>query len=316
MDKIDKIMRRQEGIIDCHTHAGLSIYSFYQGLYPAMQSLEDLVKKTDSTKVDWIICFPHSDFYFCTREMLEENQPIPSGLGKFPFEIANRYFLMEVELCGQKVLPFVVFHPTLLAKKQCEEIKNWHERHHIFGLKLLTRNTGCSIRDVIGTPFVDLLRASKWPLVVHSGHDSQSNPLNVFEFAEIYPDIKICVAHCGRFIKEFWSRIYQYGNIFVDVSPFLLSCLDAQKIQREKGHLLELDYTDPHKVIAKLHEYLPSRLLWGTDEPWTKVSRISYSGKLDGGFSYEEEKKFLDSIDLELRKTIAWQNPKYFLSAI
>jgi len=313
MNKIDKIMKQQEGIIDCHAHAGLSIYNFYHGLYPAIQSLEDLVRKANGGKVDWIICFPSSDFYFCTKEMLEEDQFVSSGLGKFPFEMANRYLLMEVKIYGQKVLPFLAFHPTLLPEKQCEEIKKWHERCHIYGLKLATGSTGCSIKDIVDTIFVDLLRIFKWPLIVHSGYDLQSNPLNVFEFAEIYPDIKICVAHCGKFIKEFWGKVGRYDNIFVDVSPFLLSCLDAQKTQEKKGHLLELNYANPREVIATLYKYLPNRLLWGTDEPWTKISRTSYNGKLDGSYSYEEEVGFLKSLNPELRKAIAWRNPKYFL---
>ncbi len=310
-DKLKEICEyKRTGVIDCHSHSGVLLYNFYKLLYPSLQSLEDLFRKMDKEQVNWSICFPMSSFFFSVKEMFMDYQLINSGMEKIPFEIANKYFLMEVRMFGDRILPFINFNPTLLAKQQCAQIVEWSDEFGLYGLKLPTTGNLCSALDLLGTPFVSLAEKFNWPIMVHSGRDDKSDPMNILKFSERHSDIRICAAHSARYSKDFWDKVKFYRNVFVDISPFLLSCSD--NVFQKSETIISLDFESPAKVIDNLFDMLPDRLLWGTDEPWTKIVRDPKNGSLVGA-SYELEKKFLDSLSFEVREAIAWKNPKKFL---
>lgn len=307
MTKRDMILSRvSKGIIDCHSHCGVLNHNFYKNIYPCTQSVEDLAMKMNIAGVDWSICFPMPN---------SSN----SSSGSFsaddvPFEKVNEYFLMEVGSFGSKVVPFVYVHPLAGVERQCERIHEWSMNNEIYGMKFSCNGTGANIRDFKNSDLMSLLASNDWPILFHSSRSDDCNPLSALELSELYPGTRICVAHSGRFFCDFWDNVGVFDNVFVDISPFLLSCIDMTEFLSSRS-VLDFDYSEPVKVLRGLYSLLPTRLLWGTDEPWTKISRsLSNNGSFKIlGASYVEEKKFLDTIDDEIREAIAWDNPIKFL---
>lgn len=309
--KLKKLKDQNQGFIDSHSHSGVSLFAFYHGFYPCIQSLEDLVSKSRKNEIDWLISTPMSDFYFSLPAMFKQGQLTESGLQKFPFEIANRYFLSEVSMWGEGVLPFLMIHPTFKIKEQCQQIEQWANEYEIFGLKLPINGMGCTAVDLNFSPFVEILRDFNWPILIHCGNDDQSHPKNILKFSEKNPDIKVCAAHGARFCKDFWREIEFDCQIYVDTSPFLLLCEDT--LNREKDGLLNLDFSSSEKVIEEMFQRLPDRLLWGTDEPFTKISRGAWSKEIEGGTNYKEEVRFFKNLNPDIKSKIAWKNTKEYL---
>jgi len=89
-----------------------------------------------------------------------------------------------------------------------------------------------------------------------------------------------------------------------------LLCRDT--LGKDKIDVLALDYDSPEKVIREQNALIPKRLLWGTDEPWTKVAKMCMDSEVKGT-SYEKEKIFLDSLAETIKEEIAWLNPRIYL---
>ncbi|MEI7690066.1 MAG: amidohydrolase family protein [bacterium] len=299
-NKLAEIKGQQTGVIDCHTHAGISVYNYARTIYPSVQSIEDLVRKALYNNVNWLICTSMS--MYLPFEAVESKK-------QFPYELSNNYLMMETALFGANVLPFAAYHPTENVRKQCDLLESLHAKFGLYGLKLFTLETNCGVTE-INPLLLELASKNNWPILTHSGRDLASHPLNVIRFAEKYPEVRVCVAHCGRFLKKFWCEVIQHPNIYVDVSPFLLLCKDAS--EKDEIGLLPLDYNSPEKVIIELNNLIPKRLLWGTDEPWTKVTR-TWKDREARGTNYEREKMFLDSLTVSIRKDIAWLNTRAYL---
>lgn len=315
MNKKKELLDSRNSVyIDSHTHAGVSFFALYHGLYPCMQNLDELAQKSKSNGIHWTIVAPLFDFYFSFYEMFQNKELIESGLQRAPFEVANKYLLDEVRKYGQNALPFLAIHPLYRVEEQCKKIYEWAKEFGIFGLKLFIAGMDCSVSDLKGSQFVDILKGFDLPLLVHCGREEKSSAVNILDFAQKYPDIRICAAHAGRFERDFWENIGTFNNVYVDVSPFLLLCKDT--FATPLSNVLDLDYGHPFRVIHEIYQLIPFRLLWGTDEPFTKISRTPWSGKIEGGYGYEGEAGFFHSLPGSLKKNIALFNTKRFLGLL
>lgn len=311
-DKSLLLRNQKDGLIDSHTHIGMSFFAFFHGLYPYMENLENLIEKTKKGNINWIITFPLFDFSFDFENLFDRGKLTRSNLQEVPFELSNKHLLTEVRRFGEKVLPFLAIHPNYSVNKQCKKILEWKEKNEIFGLKLFTCGMNCTALSIDNSPFLDLLKSFGWPILIHSGNDDNSDPINVIRLAEKNPDIKVCVAHGARFKNDFWREIENHRNVYVDVSPFLLLCEDTLK-KEDKNKILNLNYYSPIDVIKGLYKKIPTRLLWGTDEPFTRISRKPWNSVIEGGVGYKGEVKFLNSLDSSIVKNIAWRNTKEYL---
>lgn len=81
------------------------------------------------------------------------------------------------------------------------------------------------------------------PVMIHTGTEEDSRPLNYLRFALLHPSVRFNFAH-GRPLCEAEKCLEASANVFVDVS-----CMSAD---------------DVHKLIR---DGWSNRLLWGTDFP-------------------------------------------------
>ena len=66
------------------------------------------------------------------------------------------------------------------------------------------------------------------------------------------------------------------NNLFLDTCPLLPRCADLSKKRSES--LEDLDYSNPQAVLLHFAHRFTTRILWGTDAPWTYYGRLDASG--------------------------------------
>jgi hypothetical protein len=109
----------------------------------------------------------------------------------------------------------------------------------------------------------------------------------------------------------------EMDNIFFDTSPFLSHCKFAANniegyVSRNR---FNTNYTNPVEALIEFSEYLKGKLMWGSDEPWTKIS--DSQGNQLTKFSYKDERTLLLEVIQHKRedlvKEIAMSNPLRFI---
>lgn len=88
-------------------------------------------------------------------------------------------------------------------------------------------------------------------MVLHLSTENETRPEKFLNIVENNEGIKFQVAHCANGVKEIISALDEYSNLFVDTSAIS---------HRYYGHI-------PVKDIVENH---PDKVLFGSDEPWTK----------------------------------------------
>jgi len=307
----------EEVVVDCHTHAsGIDAFNFFVPRAPSSQSINELEEKITRAGVSYCIVFPMPfTLYYNPRLALKEGKLQPSGLENFPYEVENKTLLYEVGLSSGRFIPFLAIDPKEKVEKQVEFLR---KSRRYFGLKLHTMATQSSVEDLENSPFLEILQERDIPLMVHSGREKNTLPITILNFAKRHPNIRICIAHLAGFDSWVLQQISTIPNLFVDTSPFSVCCNLATK--RDPGYLsdqnLEIDYSDPVKVLVSIYGLLKEHIIWGTDEPWTTITDPK-TGKIIIKSSYTQERLILEKLAQagfsEIKYKIANYNIKRFL---
>ncbi len=267
-------------IIDIHTHIGVSWKRVFHNLFPSSQAANDLVLKMEKSGIDFAVVFPFETTLYDDPRIYERN--IHLGLTEFPYKLENEILLLQVEAVGKgKLLPFLAIDPKRKVRAQIVQLEKLVSQHQVLGLKIHTQATFSKATDLIGSPFIDFVRRHELPLLFHTHTSEHANPVYVLELALRYPDINMCAAHFGGFIKEFYEKIDKEnpGNLFIDCSPLLVCSKLTPLAAKKRGfEILPLDYNNPRNVIFEMAKHYPDRLMFGSDEPFSTYinPRIDY----------------------------------------
>jgi predicted TIM-barrel fold metal-dependent hydrolase len=299
-------IKKHVSTIDIHTHScGIDQYNYQKPRLHMTQSLRDLELKEGFASVDWFLTSPMpSTTYYDTRNFKS------IGLDQFPFQLSNQALLYECKFYGKKALPFLSIHPTKKVDEQIGLVSKACESDMVFGLKFHTLSTHTYPQDLCSSKFVSILEEYKLPLLIHSGEDKYSNPLDILKMSESCEDIRICISHAGFFNKELFENVDSYKNIFIDSSPFGVLCA-LMKMKQLRGEKIDINYSNPQKALEDLYKLIPDKLMWGTDEPFT--SYTDKNGKMLVSGNIFQEKKILDSVVVKIKKKISYENPLRFL---
>lgn len=275
-------------IIDCHTHAGApDIANRERRFSPFEQSVHLLEEKMAQTGIWGAIVFPFPNTTFYDPQLYNRQKILrPSGKQAFPYQLENQQLVSE---CHGKnhLFPFTCIDPKHESEKQLDFLSSLMEQRSIFGLKFHGYAIQASPQDLIQAGFVDF--AIKWniPILFHSGTDEYSLPEKVLLLAKKFPKLRVSIAHFGQFKQNLLEQIPNYQNVFIDCCPSLY-LLDMAK--KGSKWVYEPNYIVPDSPVQTLLEYyhlLTSHLLWGTDEPWTRM--VTPDGVVQSNHNYPEE---------------------------
>lgn len=285
-------------LYDIHTHIWIQKNNLYnEECFPRKNYILDLVNSYQG-KIDKIVTFP--------MPSITNNLTIP-----YLLENNNLLYTIENEKFEDKVLPFLCLHPKIKLSEQLENIYIIIKNYKIYWIKFHTLDTNSSIDDFFNnSEIISFLRDFKLPVLIHSANfEWVENCDNIFYYAEKYKDINILVAHMMWFSKVFFEKLrnFNWKNLFFDTSPFLWMC-NFYKNFDFKNNTLNLDFSNPKKVLNFLYENYPNNIIWWSDQPFENFSDnwiISYNIK--------DELNFLFSFEHKIIRKIASENSENFL---
>ncbi len=327
---IEKI-KNAKGIIDGHTHIGISTRNFVQSAYPYCLSFEDLVIRMKSLGIAYSVIFGFDSIYYKTTREVQKNVTVNKTIARFPYEIENINMFKEVydifkEYSHMAIL-FALFDPSRETKKQAKLLEELYNTYPFFGVNTIPVYIRSYINDLEtnGKPILDFVIKHNLPITFHSSSndvvDPWSSVYDIIKFAEKYPELRVCLAHTARFHKPTLDKAFSLKNCYVDLSAFFIHCELARinhRIVATKKDRFPANYNNPCSVIKKLVETYPDTIIWGTDTPYYYFMQKHYSAtkelsELYLRCSFDQEFKILKSLPQKYILKISNENTKHYL---
>ncbi len=179
---------------------------------------EDIYKAMDEAGVSFSVVFPSA---YDSEDLLESS-----------LEIIEK----------EKLIPFLRFNPN---KHSLEEVKNIEEG--FLGFKLHPRLENFDPLDEKFYNIFDFIERAGKPVIFHTDpYDPKSDPYRILELKEIFPRLKIVLAHFVLDNMDVFRKIKRLEDVYIETS-FCLSPKILEKRVKEVG---------------------PERFLFGSDFPY------------------------------------------------
>lgn len=310
-------------LIDCHTHIGVDPAFYVRGHFPYAQDYRGLVQQASRYGVQKLMTFPFVAYF--GWEGLEVAPPAVEGDFSIPYAFENRRMLEEIfELntdLASVALPLMIVDPARNQAAQVQVLRRLLEKYPIFGLKIQATVIQAPIRSLLagGRCLVDLAEEWNIPMLIHSSiapDDIWSQCGDILDVAEARPAVRFCLAHSCRFHRPSMERLASLPNTWFDCSAHAIHCdaaVDNLKVVAVPDERLQTDYSRPDVVMKALHDFLPDRMMWGSDAPF-----YSYAATHDGVTirllsSYEREISALGLLSPAEKSAIMHDNILRFL---
>lgn len=303
-------------IIDCHTHAGApDVANRERNFFPWVQSVAELEEKLAEAGV-WgaaVFPFPNTTFYEPSAYNLDKSLVV-SGRQPFPYADENQVLLDQAE-GKSNIFPFACIDPNFETEAQLTYLSSLMKgKPKIFGLKLHGYAVQGNAMQLAETGFADFAVAHNIPITFHSGSDQHSLPEHALNLAKLYPKLRVNLAHLATFKESVLDEIKDYPNVFTDCCPLTYLNDMAKEDSRWVNKPNHIVIDRPELTLIQYYQKLQDQLLWGTDEPWTKM--ITPDGIVRSDHSLAEEAEVLSTLESLLPvavKSIAHDNTLRFL---
>jgi hypothetical protein len=201
----------------------------------------------------------------------------------------NMWVLEQTEFArtlvpGIRVQPFFLLSPETLG--QFHEIGDnfdgvkLHLRYINFPYFREPRKTRVIVSDILDRETVKMLVERNMPVVYHTGPDEHlSNPNDLLDLKEQYPELSIILAHFCRFDKRAIERVAELPNTYIDVSPMgvIPECI-------RQGLWFSGDYdiipTPEQRMAAIASSLPPEKVLFGSDVPLFRMYGGTYEAEI------------------------------------
>jgi predicted TIM-barrel fold metal-dependent hydrolase len=310
-------------LIDCHTHIGVDPAFYLRGHFPYAQDYRALADQARRNGISRLVTFPFVAYF--GQEGLAVPAPWNERDFSVPYAFENRRMLEEIfELnadLASIALPFAIVDPARRQEEQAKVLRSLHERFPIRGIKIQPTMIEAPIRSLLDGGRVLVNLAAEWniPMLIHSSiapADIWSQASDILDVAEARPDVRFCLAHSCRFHRASLERLGRLPNTWFDCSAHVIHChaavagMDIVAVPEER---LDTDYSRPEIVMKALYDFLPDRMMWGSDAPF-----YSYAGTHDDSTlrlfsSYEREVTALELLTEREKTAICHENTLQFL---
>lgn len=260
-------------IIDIHTHsAGIALGQLLAGKYPYVQDICDLSDNIKRSGIHFAVSFPMVyPVYYNIRELKYNKKYIESGNCDYPYQLENvALYSMIEEMKIKNIIPFPAVSTNAKIDEQLQLLSELDSQYVVNGIKYHPKIERKNVLSDEFKPFVEFALKRDIPVMIHTDMSDEAHPMNVIQLAKIYPNLRICAAHCAHFDEEFWSVVQEYGNVYVDTSPFLRICSDMNNNSMNTTKKIISDYSNPLVVLENLFKRIPNQLMWGTDTPYNR----------------------------------------------
>lgn len=319
-------------IIDAHAHLGMTLKGYANVEYPYAQTLEGLYYRQLAGGVDVTVVFPFSpDLYFDRKQLVKGHLvPAENPLSPAPYAVENRLLMSEVfQFCPEhasRFIPFVSVDPARAIQAQLDALTELAVEFPIYGIKISPILCQSRAIELLGKgqPLMTFARDRDLPILFHTTADPRetfSQPADLFQIIEAYPDLRFCLAHCIGFHRAFLERAAATPNVWVDSSAMTIQVRLAQAdniIMAPPETRFPADYTRPERVMESLCRAFPETMIWGSDSPaYTYIcNREQASGVVEEfrlKATYEDEKFVLDQLPEDLRQKAGNRNTVQWL---
>lgn len=310
--------------IDCHTHIGVDPAFYVNGNFPYACDYRALLEQARRHGIDRIMVFPLVSYF--GLESLGMQPPVTAENDfSVPYAFENRRHLREIYDLGgdisETALPLVILDPSRKQKEQVAVLRTLRERYAISGLKIQATMIESPIRDLLaeGSCFVDL--AAEWdvPMLIHSSiaaSDLWSQAGDILDVAEARPEVRFCLAHSCRFDQPSLERLGTLPNTWFDCSAHAIHCdcaVDGLQTVALPDRRLKTDYRRPEVVMKALYDFLPDRMMWGSDAPFYSYVEEKNGKVLRLLSSYQREVDALELLNPTEQNAILYENTVRFL---
>ena len=149
---------------------------------------------------------------------------LPLRSEQYGWRVSNEYIAQVVAQAPERLIGFASVSP--LAHDSDRELRHAIEELNLRGLKLHPPLQMFDPGDPRCFPIYEMMQSYGLPVLFHTGSgparlsDRYSNPYLVDEVAVHFPDLKIVLAHAGRFwYEDTLTMMRRHGpNIYVDIS--------------------------------------------------------------------------------------------------
>lgn len=310
--------------IDIHSHAGVQVREAAQISYPYCSSIEDLAYRQRANGVDVSVVFPISPaFFFDLPTYIETGRLAAAGkpISRAPYERENRLLLTEVyRFCpehARRFLPFISVDPGRCIQKQIRTLRELEREFPIYGVKISPVACQSRVSELLGRgrALLEFSAERGWPVLFHvstSEGEKYSQAADTFAVVERHPDLRVCLAHCIGFHREYLERADALPNVWVDTAALKIQvelAFGQSPLLSQPAHRLDADYSDHVRVMQTLVQRFPHTIIWGTDSPYHSYITRRLQGpctyaefRLKG--TYEQEKAALDALSASQRARI------------
>ncbi len=191
---------------------------------------------------------------------------LPLRAENYHWRVSNSYIADLISEAPDRLTGFAGVSP--LADDAIVELRQGIEELGLRGLKLHPPMQMFDPGDPRCYPIYEQMQRYRLPIIFHSGSgptqlsDRYSNPHLVDEVAVHFPELKIILAHAGRFwYQETLTMMRRHPNIYVDISANVGKAIGY-------GLLLAL-LVAMKEVVGDL-----DRVLFASDYPWYRPVKM------------------------------------------
>jgi predicted TIM-barrel fold metal-dependent hydrolase len=166
-----------------------------------------------------------------------------------------------------------------------------------------------------GRPIMEFAEAHRVPIVVHTSYiasDTWSQVRDCLAVAEAFPKARFNLAHSLRMSASYLEEAAEIPNVWVDCAAHLNHCrlaLDNHPAVASGGDRVDADFTKPTEVLQAVHNLVPGKYLWGSDNPFQSWC----DDDMKFVHTYKAEADALHALPPTIKKSIGTTAPEAWL---
>ncbi len=204
-------------------------------------------------------------------------QPFPGAFPQPPIHVLNKIYELSRKY-ENRIYGIVSINPHVVEPDEWKsQVRKWIKDYGFIGVKLHTIGHAVNLMTKDAAMIFQTADELEVPLMIHSGLGQPfASPAHVSYYAEMYPDLRIVLAHAG----------------------FVFSAVDAFLMARNyKNIYLETSWSNMEDIQFFIEKLGADKVMFGTDLPsntpieLAKVNAMNLNNEQRDSFLYKTAEK-------------------------